>query len=124
MTSEERYEYFIRYCADFETVWGLIVNEDNWIIVKDSRGNEIFPLQPHRDIAEVCLFEEHKERGAKPQSIDLYVFLEKTIVDMSKENIYFGIFINNLREGLMVEGSTVSIDFKDEISSIEEQTNN
>jgi hypothetical protein len=58
--------------------------------------------------------------GAKPQSIDLYVFLEKTIVDMSKENIYFGIFINNLREGLMVEGSTVSIDFKDEISSIEE----
>ena len=44
MTSEERYEYFIRYCADFETVWGLIVNGDNWIIVKDSRGNEIFPL--------------------------------------------------------------------------------
>ncbi len=66
MPSEERCSYFIRYCADFEEVWGLVVGEDNWVIFNDKEGDEIFPLWPHRDLAEECCFSEHRELGAEP----------------------------------------------------------
>jgi hypothetical protein len=44
LSTEDRYTYFIRHCADFEQVWGLVVGEDNWVIFKDNEGDKIFPL--------------------------------------------------------------------------------
>lgn len=115
---EQRYEYFIRYCADFEQVWGLVVGDDNWVIFKDSNGDEIFPLWPHPDLAEVCCFDEHKKMGAKPQPIGLESFIQNCIPDMVADGVSFGIFYDVSREGLVVEGEVLKAALKEEIDSV------
>ena len=82
LSTEDRYTYFIRHCADFEQVWGLVVGEDNWVIFKDNEGDKIFPLWPHIELAELYCFEKHKKLGAKPQAINLEAFIQKCIPDM------------------------------------------
>lgn len=102
LSENERYDFFIRYCADFEKVWGLAVNEDEWVIFKDSEGDEIFPLWPHKNLAEACCFEEHKQMGARPQSISLKVFLDECIPDMALQHVLIGVFFDNTRKGVAV----------------------
>ncbi len=115
---EERYDFFVRYCADFERVWGLTVGDDNWVIFKDKEGDDIFPLWPHPDLAEVCCFEEHKTMGAKPQSILLDSFLQNCIPDMISNKVLFGIFYNKDREGIAIEGNALKETLDNEINSI------
>ena len=114
---EQRYEYFIRYCSDFEQVWGLVVEEDNWVIFKDNDGNEIFPLWPHHDLAEKCCFHEHKEMGAIPQAINLDSFINNCIPDMNNEGVVFGIFYDEFREGMIVDGNLLKEDILNETES-------
>jgi len=115
---EQRYEYFVRYCADFEQVWGLVIGGDNWVIFKDADGDEIFPIWPHPDLAEACCFEEHKKMGAKPQSISLESFIRNCVPDMVSDGVYFGIFYNNYREGLAVEGEALKAALEEEVGSV------
>ncbi len=118
LSVEERFEFFVRYCADFEEVWGLVVSDDEWVIFKDSEGDEIFPLWPHKDLAELCCFEEHKQMGAKPQSIPLRAFIDECIPDMISQHVYFGVFYDKNRKGLAVSPEKLDYTLKDEIKSI------
>ena len=94
--------FFVRYCADFEEVWGLVIGENNWVTFIDSEKDQIFPIWPHHDLAEYCRFIEHKKMDAKPQSIKLKAFLEKCIPDMKDKNIYFGVFYDENKKGLAI----------------------
>ena len=118
LSAKERYEYFIRYCADFEEVWGLVVGEDNWVIFKDHENDEIFPVWSHFDLAKICCFEEHKEMGATPQLIKLEAFIKKCIPNMISKNIYFGVFYNTDREGLAINGTSLKKALEDEVASV------
>ncbi len=118
LSNKERVEYFIRYCSDFEEVWGLSVGQD-WIIFKDSEGDEIFPVWPHKDLAEFCAFDEHKEMGAKPRSISIYSFIKDYIGDPRLNNIYFGIFYNKEREAMVLEGDTLKNELELELGEYE-----
>lgn len=115
---KERYEFFIRYCAGFEEVWGLVVNEVNWIIFKDNEGDEIFPVWPHKDLAEKCIFDEHNDIGAIPKSITLQSFLEMCAPDMASQNVYFGVFYDTKRQGLVVTADKIKADLQREVESI------
>ncbi|QNU64549.1 DUF2750 domain-containing protein [Vreelandella titanicae] len=117
-TPEQRHDYFIRYCSDFEQVWGLVVGDDNWVIFKDADGDEIFPLWPHHDLAEACCFDEHKKMGAKPQPIGLESFIRNCIPDMVSDGVYFGIFYDNFRTGLAVEGETLKAELEEEVGTV------
>ena len=114
----QRYEYFVRHCADFEQVWGLAVGYDNWIIFKDNDGDEIFPLWPHPELAEKCCFEEHKQMGAKPQAIGLESFIKNCIPDVVSNGVIFGIFYDQLRVGLSVHGEKLKADLEAEINTV------
>lgn len=116
-TDNERYDYFLRYCADLEEVWALCVDEDSWIIFKDQESDEIFPIWPHKDLAIECMFIEHKEMGAYPVSISIDVFMEECIPDMKNENVYFGVFYDKSRSAICVKPEKLE---KDLLSSIEE----
>ncbi len=116
-TPHNRYEYFIRYCADFEQVWGLVVGEDNWVIFKDDNGDEIFPLWSHPDLADTCCFDEHRKMGAIPQAIDLDSFIQNCIPDMESAGVYFGIFYDKLRVGLVVTSEELKIALEEEGSA-------
>ena len=119
LSSEDRVEYFVRYCADFEEIWGLTVDDNNWIIFKDAEGDEIFPLWPHKDLADFCAFDEHKEMGAKPSSISIYSFIEEFIGDPSLKDVYFGIFYNKNREALVLKGETLKEELEAELDKHE-----
>jgi hypothetical protein len=108
---EQRYEYFVRFCADFEQVWGLV-------IFKDAERDEIFPLWSHPDLAEACCFEEHKQMGAKPQSIGLESFIQNCIPDMVSDGVRFGIFYDKSREGLAIEGGALKAAIEEEIGAV------
>lgn len=118
LSPEQRYEYFVRYCADFEQVWGLAVDEDNWVIFKDADGDDIFPLWSHPDLAEACCFKEHKQMGAKPQAIGLESFIKNCIPDMVSDGVKFGIFYDKSREGLMLEGNVLKAALEEEVGSV------
>ncbi|SHJ67633.1 DUF2750 domain-containing protein [Aquimarina spongiae] len=115
LSNEERVEYFVRYCADFEEVWGLAVDDNDWIIFEDLEGDKIFPLWPHKDLADFCAFEEHKEMGAKPRSISVYTFIKEFMDDPGLEDVYFGIFYNKDREALVLKGETLKQELEEEL---------
>ena len=117
LSDQERVEYFVRECAAFEEVWGLTVGPDNWIIVKDEDGDEVFLVWPHHDLAEVCCYEEHKALGAKPQSMSLNAFLEGCIPDMVDRGVYFGVFFSAERRGLAIPGASLKEALESEVES-------
>ena len=115
LSEDERLKFFVRYCADFEEVWGLVVEKDNWVTFTDSENDQIFPIWPHYDLAEYCCFSEHKKIKAMPQSITLEVFLEKCVPDMKDANIYFGVFYDRNKKGLAISPDKLKLYLEDEI---------
>jgi hypothetical protein len=118
LTDDERVDFFIRYCADFEEVWGLVVGKDNWVTFMDYENQKIFPIWPHHDLAEYCCFEEHKQMKAKPQSIKLENFLKKCVPDMLEQNISFGVFFNLNREAKLLNPSFLKEKLEEEHQSL------
>ncbi len=119
LTPEQRVEFFVRYCADFEKVWGLSVGQDNWVIFKDSDGDEIFPVWPHESLAELCAFHEHKEMGATPQEMTVYSFVEDCLSNPDLDGVYFGVFYDDKREGLVMESKVLKSALEEELSEYE-----
>lgn len=118
LNEEERVSYFIRYCSDWEEIWGLSVGDD-WIIFKDEDGDEIFPLWPHKELAELCAFSEHKEMGAKPKSISIYTFLDEFLQDEELKDVYYGIFYNKQRQALVLSSNTLKEELEAELDEHE-----
>lgn len=121
LSPEERLEYFVRYCADFEQVWGLVVEEEDWILFKDQQGKEIFPIWPHESLAQFCCFQEFKQLNAKPQKMTLSSFLEKCIPDMITSNVLFGVFYDTNRIGLTVDGDYLKLVIEEEINLLDDE---
>ena len=119
LNPEQRVEFFIRYCADFEKVWGLSVGEDNWVIFKDIDGDEIFPVWPHESLAEKCAFQEHREMGAKPQSMSVYSFVEDCLTSPDLEGVYFGVFYDDKREAVVLKRDSLKSALEEELSEYE-----
>lgn len=115
---EQRYEYFVRSCAELGQVWGLSVGESNWIICKEADGDEVFPLWPHPDLAEACCFSEHRQMRAKPRAISLESFLQNCVPDMISEGVLFGVFYDKKREGIVVEGEILQSEIEEELRAV------
>ena len=117
LNANERYDYFIREVAGFENIW-VIGTNDGYIIFRDKEGDEILPIWPHDELAVRCTFKEHKEMGANPESIPLGSFLNSCIPDMVNNRVLFGVFYNDKREGIVVEGEKLLDDLKKEYKEI------
>ncbi len=118
LSPEARYEYFVRYCSDFELVWGLAVGEDKWVVIKGEDEKETFLVWPHRDLATACCFAEHQSMGAQPQSISLKSFIDNCVPDMGSQGVVFGIFFDQSRQGLAVDGEKLRADLENEVSTV------
>lgn len=111
MTEDERYDYFIRKIADFEQVWGL--NDNGWVLLGDDDGNQILPLWPEREFAELCAVDQWK--NCKPESIELNNFLEKWIPGMINDKTLINIFLTPDAKGSVVSPPTLESDLQDEL---------
>ncbi|HBN23276.1 MAG TPA: hypothetical protein DD412_08585 [Holosporales bacterium] len=118
LNNDERLDYFLRHCADFEEIWGLSVSEDEWVVFKDLDGKEIFPVWPEAALADRCCFKEHKEMGASPQLISFDDFIERCIPDMLEKNIFFGVFFNLNKEANLLDPSALKEKLEEEHESL------
>lgn len=111
MSSEERYDYFIRKVADFEIVWGL--NDGGWAILSDNEGNEVFPFWPEKELAEICV--QDSWSSYKPKSIELNHFIEKWLTGMEKDGILVGVFYTPEGKGVVVQPAKLKADLEEEL---------
>ncbi|MBO6495888.1 MAG: DUF2750 domain-containing protein [Roseivirga sp.] len=119
LSNEERVDYLIRYCADWEEIWGLTLDDNNWVVIKDDEGDEIFPIWPSKCLAEHCMFQEHRDLNAKPSPINVYSFLDQFINDPDLEGVYFGVFYNTNREALVLQGALLKTELESELEQYE-----
>lgn len=111
MTENERYNYFIRKVADFEEIWGL--SDNGWALLGDDNGNQILPLWPEKDFAELCAVEQWK--SYKPESIQLDNFLEKWIPGMMKDKTLVNIFLTPGSKGTVILPYDLNSDLQEEL---------
>lgn len=104
-----RYEHFIRHTTEHKNVWGLVIDEDNWIMFKEDDGTNVFALWQSKELADACCLGEHRTMGAKPQAIPLAAFIQHCIPDMNAEGVHFGICFDTTASGLVVAGHELNV---------------
>lgn len=114
LTHQDRYDYFIREVVKLEKVWGISTPQ-NWVMFEDNEDEVIFPIWPHKEVAELCVFEELKLPDWKVEHIPLSKFVEYCIPDMLDENVIFGVFYNTNRSGLAINPKKLFNDLQSEI---------
>lgn len=117
LSENERFEYFVQQAVNFGEVW-TIANEKGYLIFKGNDKQEIFPVWTARELAERCMFQEHKEMGAVASKISLKSFLEQCIPDMESQGVSFGIFFNDKRAGLVISPEDLRFELDGEIDEL------
>lgn len=113
LNNDDRYSYSIREFVKLEKIWA-ISTPDSWVTFVDNDGDEIFPIWPHKEVAEICVFDEMKVKGFYVESIDYEKFKEFCIPDMFSDDIRFGVFYNENRQGNTIDGKGLLEDLKSE----------
>jgi hypothetical protein len=111
LDNKERYDYSIREFVKLEKIWAVSI-PDHWITIVDNVKDEIFPIWPHKEVAKVCILNEMKIDSFYIQSIEYQKFKEFCIPDMNDKGILFGVFYNDKREGIAVEGKALLKDLE------------
>lgn len=110
MSLPDRYDYFIRKVADFENIWGL--NSDGWALYGDDEGNQVLPLWPEKEFAELCAVDEW--RDYIPEAIGLENFLCKWVPGMTNDKTLISVFPTLETSGLIISPSDINKDLLDE----------
>lgn len=103
LDAEDRYWYTIREIVKLGEIWA-VSNPDSWVTFVDEAGDEIFPIWPHKEVAEICAWEDLKVANYEIEAMDYVKFKELCIPDMIQEKIYFGVFYNRKKEAFAVPG--------------------
>lgn len=99
LPSKERFSYFVRKVTDFEEVWGLSDGTE-WALLDDSNDNQLFPVWPEKDFAEICangVWENYV-----PKSIPLEDFLSKLSPKLTSEEISYAVFLTTDNKGIVI----------------------
>lgn len=113
LNNEDRYWYSIREIAKLGKVWA-ISTPDSWVNFVDKQGDEIFPIWPHKEVAEICIFEELRIKDYSIESIEFDKFIKYCIPDMEDSNILFGVFYNENKEAIVVDAKKLESDLMEE----------
>lgn len=92
LDSTERYGYLIRKVADFETIYLIADNEDNYVMIGSNEIN-VLPVWPEKEFAELFLTDDWKDYKVVEYPVnefmDLLDDLEKDKVELAGfPNIY------------------------------------
>jgi len=87
---KERYGYLIRKIADFETIYLIADNEDKYVMI-GSNGNNVLPVWPEKEFAELFLIDDWHEFKVVEYSVNEFMdFLD----DLEKDEIKLAGFPN------------------------------
>lgn len=116
LTSEDRFNYFIRKSADFEKVWGSY-GENGWLHLSTKEGTKLFPLWPEEVFS--ADYNTNHQYNFSPKEIDLYYFLDKWITGLEKDNIELLIFPIDKGDGVMITPSDLKKLLQEELEQYE-----
>lgn len=76
LDSTERYGYLVRKVADFETIYLIADNEDQYVMI-GSNGVSVLPVWPEKEFAELFLSDDWKDyKVAEYSLIDFMGWLD------------------------------------------------
>ena len=87
----KRYLHFVKRVADWEEVWGLVSQDNKWILAGDPNVPDCFPVWPHRDYAALCANAEWS--GHSPRAISLDAYMENWLPDSARKGLLVAVFL-------------------------------
>lgn len=91
LTSKQRYEHFIAKVCDWEELWILEDNNENFLIITPQQDLEYLPVWPHADYA-LAFHEVYP--SLKPSQIQLDTFLEIWLPNLNNDGLKVGVLPN------------------------------
>lgn len=118
MSNEERLEHFIQTVVDLEEVWGVGLNNENWI-TQIVESEEIFYVWQYKEFAESCNFLKDNSSGERILQITLDSFINNCLPDLINKNIKIAVSINLDRDGLIIDPQYLLNELNDELDYVE-----
>ncbi|MBN1123429.1 MAG: DUF2750 domain-containing protein [Sedimentisphaerales bacterium] len=109
----KRYAYFIKKVCDWEEIWSLR-NEDGWVVLGDSEGNECFPVWPAKDFAAMACQGDWKD--CEPSSIPLDKWLTSWIDGLRNDQRLVAVFPNQDLKSSVVSSDQLRTDMQEELA--------
>lgn len=119
LSADDRYFHFIGKIADFEELWTL-KSIDGFVLYGDNNNRELIPVWPHPDYANVCKGVQWQD--CEPFRIDVYLFLEKWIPRMNRDNKLLAIFPTSGNQGVILPPETLRKDLAEELKQYEQNS--
>lgn len=111
LAGSHRYSYFVVRVAEWERLWSL-ASEEGWVHAVDEEGNEIFPIWPRPEFAE--LFKLDEWANTIPKAIDLSEWLVEWTPRLIAQNNLIAVFPTVASSGIIVSPVQLMQDLKDE----------
>ena len=112
LPAEKRYEYSIKWIADYANIW-TISDIGGLRTYSDNNGKIIFPVWPFSEFAALCCKDEYI--NCRPESIELELFLKEYLPDFIKENYQLGVFPLSNDKGVVIDIKMFEIDIANEL---------
>lgn len=116
LPAPERYEYFVKRCADWEEVWGLR-DDRGWMTAEDHEGRQFMPVWPHPEYARLCALDAWT--GAEPAAIEAEEWIEEWLPELEADTRLVSVFPVPAGVGVSVEPPRVRRDLEAELSLYE-----
>lgn len=86
LSSEKRYNYFVKRICDWEQVWTLY--EDDYIVLNEAKNGKLYILLfPFKDFAEHYATNTRGMKGVSYKSFEINEFLETIIKKLQANNV-------------------------------------
>lgn len=95
----QRYQHFVKQVADWEEAWGLYA--DGWALAGSDQGEEVFPLWPAKEYAELSA--EGHWINYQPRAISFEDLLETLLPRLDQDGARAGVFYTPDDRGVVVD---------------------
>ncbi|MCP4699451.1 MAG: DUF2750 domain-containing protein [Gammaproteobacteria bacterium] len=113
LAGQKRYEHFVKVVADWEEIWGLY--QDGWALAATDDGQQVFPLWPAKEYAQLCANNEWA--GYEPESFSLEDFMGKLLPDLKDDGVLPGIFYTPSDNGVIPTVDQLLADLNEELEN-------
>ncbi|WP_409290191.1 DUF2750 domain-containing protein [Pseudomonas sp. KCJK8927] len=114
LSSEGRFEFFMRKVADFEVVWGLY--DEGWATAT-LEGNVVVPFWPEEEFAKRCATDEWGDFW--PRKIAIEDFLDKWLPGMHSDSRLCQVFPVPGDVGVVISPTALEVALREELEQYE-----
>jgi hypothetical protein len=111
----KRYDHFVNRAADWEEVWLLEQEEDNWALTTSDEGDAL-AVWPHPRYAEACAVGEWDDR--RPAMVPVEEFIDDVVPQLLADGVSVSVFPRPQGGGVLVGPRKLRSDLEGAISQI------